>query len=182
MDGVLDRRADGSRAAKGRLASPGRPRDTWPAAMVPHLYSLVNAARTAALHGRISHDAGVHIPEHLVATLTHIAESQPIGLSELAVEMNTGRTTLSRQVSDLVALGLVRRVPHPTDGRAASLELTEDGATSMKAIWDTWSRVLETITRSWTEAERETIVRLLAQLADGLAGTAGPLDRGGTRP
>ena len=54
---------------------------------------------------------------------------QPVRVSELAEKVYADVSTVSRQVTHLVGLGLIERVPDPEDGRAHSLSLTEAGAT-----------------------------------------------------
>ncbi|MDI2127575.1 MarR family winged helix-turn-helix transcriptional regulator [Yinghuangia seranimata] len=144
------------------------PQGDWLRAVVPPLRDLVRASRDDRLIERVSHEAGVRVPTHLVLALTRIGDFQPVRLSDLADQMGVGRTTLSRQVADLVTAGLVARTPDPADARAATLELTPHGDETLRRIWDAWGRLVAGLTDGWPAAEREALPRLLARLGAGL--------------
>ncbi|WP_331767555.1 MarR family transcriptional regulator [Embleya sp. NBC_00896] len=142
------------------------------ATLVPPLRDLVRAARDERLLERVGREARVDVPTHLVLALTRIGDFQPIRLSDLADQMGIGRTTLSRQVTDLVAAGLVRRTPDPQDARAATLELTASGASALRGIWQAWARLLGEATASWGPADRDVLPLLLERLAQALTAMA----------
>jgi DNA-binding MarR family transcriptional regulator len=52
---------------------------------------------------------------------------QPMAMGELAAALEIDPPNASSLVADLEALGLVRRRPHPTDGRAKLVEATRKG-------------------------------------------------------
>ena len=52
---------------------------------------------------------------------------QPMSMGELAAALEIDPPNASALVADLEALGLVRRRPHPTDGRAKLVEATRQG-------------------------------------------------------
>src|SRR5215472_16068277 len=54
--------------------------------------------------------------------------SAPKTMSELAAAEQVRLPTMTRIVSGLAGLGLVRRLPHPTDRRSVRVEMTEAGA------------------------------------------------------
>lgn len=53
-------------------------------------------------------------------------------VTDLAAEFDVGKPTMSRQVSALEELGLVRRRPDPTDGRGALVSLSAAGRTLLQ--------------------------------------------------
>ena len=61
------------------------------------------------------------------AVLLVIAQSGPLRLNELSEEFGLDKSTMSRHVSTLIQLGLVRRDPDPLDGRAFLLRPSDDG-------------------------------------------------------
>lgn len=52
---------------------------------------------------------------------------QRVSISSLCLSSGIPQTTALRRIEDLVARGLVRRVPDPTDRRRAFVELSDDG-------------------------------------------------------
>jgi DNA-binding MarR family transcriptional regulator len=63
---------------------------------------------------------------HLFA-LRYLAENTLVTGSELARHLDVTKQATSELVIGLESAGLVRRTPHPADGRAYVLELTERG-------------------------------------------------------
>ena len=59
--------------------------------------------------------------------LVRLSSQAPVRLSELADTVELDLSTVSRQMRDLVAIGLVVKVPDPDDGRASLLSLSERG-------------------------------------------------------
>jgi DNA-binding MarR family transcriptional regulator len=102
------------------------------------------------------------------AVLLAIARAAPLRLVELAEEFGLDKSTMSRQVSALLRLGLVRRSPDPLDGRAFLLELSDDGR-----------HRLEEVSRARHEEWRERLAAWttddIATLADGLTRLAATL-------
>ncbi|MGW0659284.1 MarR family winged helix-turn-helix transcriptional regulator [Streptodolium elevatio] len=146
----------------------GNAQGEWLRAVIPSLRDLVRTSRDDRLIERVGREAGVRVPTHLLLALTRIGDFQPVRLSDLADQMGIGRTTLSRQVTDLVAAGLVERTPDPADARAATLELTPAGTETLRQIWDAWGSLIADITNDWPNLERDLLPELLSRLAQGL--------------
>lgn len=153
-----------------RTLPPSIPHWDWLQLVVPPVRDVVRASRQAKLHGFIRKMSGVDIdiPESVVLALTRIGDFQPIRLSDLAVQMDVGRTTLSRQLAELETLGCIERAPDPADGRAAFVTLTPTGVEVLRAIWGAWATTLAEVTADWTEDERKVFLELLTRFADGL--------------
>jgi DNA-binding MarR family transcriptional regulator len=132
---------------------PGTPHGDWLRDLVPSLRDLVRAARDDRLYARVARDAGVRVPAHLVFALTRIGDFQPVRLSDLADQMGAGRTTVSRQVADLAAAGLVTRTPDPRDKRAATLALTPAGDAALRGVWESWALLPGLLARLATTLE-----------------------------
>ena len=60
--------------------------------------------------------------------------------------------------------GLIERKPHPTDGRAIGLSLTEKGDTLVAAAEEVSAASDLSSTQSLTAAERKTLTRLLQKI------------------
>ncbi len=110
-----------------------------------------------ALAGRIHPevDAGAY------AVLLTIGRAGPLRLVELAEEFSLDKSTMSRQVTSLLELGLVARRPDPDDGRAFLLELSPDGRERLDAV----SRARHEV---WRERLGEWSTEEIGALADGL--------------
>ncbi|MFL6109511.1 MAG: MarR family winged helix-turn-helix transcriptional regulator [Marmoricola sp.] len=67
-----------------------------------------------------------HVQFVLLASLTWLGEG-PVTQRELASHAATDPMMTSQVLRALAERGLVRREPHPDDGRAIALEVTEEG-------------------------------------------------------
>lgn len=67
------------------------------------------------------------IPPYQLGLLTHVRHAQPVTPTEISAASGVPLTTLRDNIQRLVDGGLVRRIPHPTDGRSYRLELTARG-------------------------------------------------------
>jgi DNA-binding MarR family transcriptional regulator len=88
----------------------------------------------------------------------------PMSMGELAAALGTDPPNATALVADLEAQGLVRRRPHPTDGRAKLVETTSDGedlARRADAILATPPPELAAL----GEEDLETLRRILARVA-----------------
>jgi DNA-binding MarR family transcriptional regulator len=71
-----------------------------------------------------------------------VRQRGPLGLAELAGLEGLNPTMLSRVVRALDSHGLIRRLPDPSDLRAARVEITPAGVTVHERIRDHRTRVL----------------------------------------
>jgi DNA-binding MarR family transcriptional regulator len=76
---------------------------------------------------------------------------------------------MTRLLDKLEQRGIVARVADPKDRRALRIHLTEAGATIWQDINHCGQRVRERATRGMSEADRETLTRLLTQVRDNLS-------------
>jgi DNA-binding MarR family transcriptional regulator len=100
--------------------------------------------------------------------LVRVSESAPVRLSEIADSVDLDLSTISRQVRDLVAAGLLGKVPDPADGRAALLSLTERGEAVLESVSEARRRVLAEAISDWTDEERNALASGLLRLGVGL--------------
>jgi DNA-binding MarR family transcriptional regulator len=119
----------------------------------------------------IPHDAlpdGAPISRTGYWLLVRVSEQGSTRLSDLAERIELDTSTISRQIRDLVAAGLIARTPDPADGRAAFLSLTEQGATVVEAVSESRRRVLAQAIAGWTDEERNALASGLLRLGSGL--------------
>ena len=100
--------------------------------------------------------------------LVRVSEQAPLRLSDLAGSVELDLSTISRQIRDLVASGLITRTPDPADGRAALLSLTDQGGAVLEAVSEFRRRVLAESIAEWTDEERSSLASGLLRLGAGL--------------
>jgi DNA-binding MarR family transcriptional regulator len=108
--------------------------------------------------------------------LVRVSEEGPVRLSDVAASVELDLSTISRQIRDLVAAGLIARTPDPADGRAALLTLTERGRSVLEAASEARRRVLELAIADWTDDERNALTSGLVRLGAGLHDLRYPAD------
>jgi len=100
--------------------------------------------------------------------LVRISREEPLRLSVLAGSVELDLSTVSRQIRDLVAGGLVRKAPDPDDGRASLLSLSERGWAVLEAVSEARRQVLAEAIVGWSEEERTSLAQSLLRLEAGL--------------
>jgi DNA-binding MarR family transcriptional regulator len=95
---------------------------------------------------------------------------EPRRVSEIAERVHLDISTVSRQVSALVAQGFVSRVADPSDGRAHMLTLTDEGRTLLTQIRDRRNRWLSDVTADWSDEDLATFDSLLRRFSDDVEG------------
>jgi DNA-binding MarR family transcriptional regulator len=73
------------------------------------------------------------IPPYQLGLVTHIRHAQPVTPTAISAASGVPLTTLRDNIQRLVDGGLVRRIPHPSDGRSYLLELTTRGEVMARA-------------------------------------------------
>jgi DNA-binding MarR family transcriptional regulator len=73
------------------------------------------------------------IPPSELGLVTHIRHHQPVTPTAISAASGVPPTTLRDKIQRLVERRLVRRIPHPTDGRSYLLELTPRGEVMARA-------------------------------------------------
>lgn len=90
---------------------------------------------------------------------------EPRRLSEIAERVHLDISTVSRQVSSLVSLGLIAKVADPSDGRAQMLTLTDEGQQMVIDIRAVRNRWLGEVVTDWSDADLATFDTLLTRFA-----------------
>ncbi len=90
---------------------------------------------------------------------------RPMRVSALAEAAHVDVSTVSRQVSTLVELGLVERGPDPDDGRAQALSVTDEGEALLVAIRDGRDRWLQQLLTDWSDDDVRLFSDHLARFA-----------------
>ncbi|CAM5305372.1 hypothetical protein GCM10010329_60670 [Streptomyces spiroverticillatus] len=94
--------------------------------LVVSLHRLLRSLHRAAPVGRLQ-------PTQLIV-LSLLYENSPARIGELAAKVPCSQPTATAAVAALEHRGLVRREPDPTDGRASSVRLTEQGTGTLSEL------------------------------------------------
>ena len=89
---------------------------------------------------------------------------EPLSPHELGERLLVTRGTVTGLLDTLQRQGLVRRIPHPGDRRMLLIELTETGRTVLRKSWRTHFPAQTEMLSVLSDAEKETLVRLLGKL------------------
>ena len=118
--------------------------------------------------------AGLHLDISAHNILTALADTGPISMSELARRLGSDISTVSRQVLQPEAAGLLARMPSTVGRGAPLLHLTEDGQAAVDALITAWDRLFDPILSSWSDDE---IVLFAGYLHRFVSGLQGEIDR-----
>ena len=98
------------------------------------------------------------------AILIYIAHGSASRAADLAREHNYDTGSLTRMLDRLVKKGLLKRVPHANDRRAATLELTAAGRRLAARLPAAAVKVLNHHLRGFTRAELDQLKGLLGRM------------------
>jgi DNA-binding MarR family transcriptional regulator len=114
--------------------------------------------------------------------LIHLIKGGPQRQGELATCAMLDPSTVSRQVGQLVRLGLVERRPDPADGRAVQLAATPSGQELFAEIARRRDELIGEALAGWDDADLGTFVTLLRRLNDSFEQRLPDLSRAGPPP
>lgn len=101
--------------------------------------------------------------------LGHIVQVGEVRLTALAELACVDASTVSRQVSDLEAQGLVTREVDSADRRAVLLRATDEGTKLLARIREARSRFVNAVVAEWSARDRQDFGRMLVRFNDGVA-------------
>jgi DNA-binding MarR family transcriptional regulator len=90
----------------------------------------------------------------------------PKRTTELASCLHADTSTISRQVTSLVDLGLIERTADPEDRRATILVVTEAGHAALDTMRAARERMIARILTDWSPGEVKELVTVLARFND----------------
>ena len=100
--------------------------------------------------------------------LFHLCKDGPQRSSALAAVVCVDPSTVSRQIGDLVDLGLVERRADPHDGRATLLAATAAGEARYQLLHERRDRAFAVMLADWSHDDVSALVDLLRRLNDTL--------------
>lgn len=114
-------------------------------------------------------EAGIRLDRALFPLLVLTERLGSIGVVELAGRVGRDHSTVSRQISKLVDLGLVERHPNETDRRQRELRATEAGHAMARQIDSARERLARRALSDWSEQEVTDFAQSLRRFANDLA-------------
>jgi DNA-binding MarR family transcriptional regulator len=115
------------------------------------------------VHARFSAQFQDGVERAAFLLLVHLVRTGPQRLSALAEAVHSDVSTVSRQVTQLVRLGLVAREPDPSDGRASLLAATERGHESFEAKRRRRNQNMAGVLAGWSADDRHQLCTLLGR-------------------
>jgi DNA-binding MarR family transcriptional regulator len=120
--------------------------------------------RARAISSRLAGELDPALDGSAYALLVLLQDTGPLRAGDLVAGLGLDKSTVSRQVSSLVALGLVDRAPDPVDGRAQVLSPSAEGSARLERIREArrarWAADLS----DWPADDVATLAELLGRL------------------
>jgi DNA-binding MarR family transcriptional regulator len=120
--------------------------------------------RARASSGEMAREVHPDLEPSAYGLLVCLEEGGRQRATDLAEYIGVGKSTMSRQLHALEALGLVAREPAPDDGRAWLIHLTEQGSIRLRTVRAARRARYVRKLADWDRAEVAELARLLRQL------------------
>ncbi len=120
--------------------------------------------RSRAISARLARELHPDLDGAAYGLLALLADAGPLRASDLVARLGLDKSTVSRQVSSLVALGMVDRRPDPADGRAQVLSPSTEGAARFTRIRDARRERWASDMSGWPPEDVAVLGDLLARL------------------
>lgn len=100
------------------------------------------------------------------SVLSLVAHNPGVTSRQLCATLNVLPPNMVGLIAALEQRGLIERRPHPNDGRAMGVHLTEEGAALTVQAEQTAAQLEQEATARLTATERKTLIRLLQKVYD----------------
>jgi DNA-binding MarR family transcriptional regulator len=114
-------------------------------------------------------EAGVALDRALFPLLVAIERRGPVGVVELSELVGRDYTTVSRQVSKMARLGVIRRRPSRSDRRVREAVIEAPGRKMTRALDAARERMARTMFARWSARDRKELARLMRRFVRDLA-------------
>jgi DNA-binding MarR family transcriptional regulator len=132
------------------------------------LVDLVGLMNRPQRDSALLQEAGVSLDRALFPLLIVIERKGPIGVVELGELVGRDYTTVSRQITKLHGLDLIKRHPSKTDNRVREAVITAKGKQMTSAIDAARQRMATVLFAKWSKRDLQNLARLMRRFADGL--------------
>jgi len=113
--------------------------------------------------------AGSGVTADQFVVLNALAGGRAVMQHELAAGIGTDPNTLRAMLIILDRKNLIRRAPHPTDGRARLVSLTEEGDRVHSRLWSVSDTLRHSLVSALGEADAELILSLLQRFEKAMS-------------
>ena len=120
--------------------------------------------RSRAIQTRLASQLHPELDGASYGLLALLQDTGPLRASDLVTRLGLDKSTVSRQVANLVTLGLVDRTADPEDGRAQVLTLSAEGAVRLARIREVRRARWEEDLSDWPASDVATLAELLGRL------------------
>jgi DNA-binding MarR family transcriptional regulator len=120
--------------------------------------------RSRAISARLASELHPDLDGAAYGLLALLQDAGPLRASDLVTRIGLDKSTVSRQVSSLVDLGLVDRAADPVDGRAQVLTPSAEGAAHLARVRDVRRARWESDLSDWPASDVATLAELLHRL------------------
>jgi DNA-binding MarR family transcriptional regulator len=120
--------------------------------------------RSRAISARLAGQLHPDLDGGAYGLLALLQDAGPLRASDLVARLGLDKSTVSRQVSNLVELGLVDRRADPVDGRAQVLTPSSSGSARLARIREVRRARWESDLSDWPAEDVATLAELLARL------------------
>ena len=120
--------------------------------------------RSRAISSRLSSELHPDLDGAGYGLLALLEDAGPLRASDLVARLGLDKSTVSRQVANLVDLGLVDRTADPVDGRAQVLTPSPEGSARLTRIRDARRARWESDLSDWPADDVDRLGELLHRL------------------
>jgi DNA-binding MarR family transcriptional regulator len=120
--------------------------------------------RSRAISGRLGGELHRGLDGAAYGLLVLLDDAGPLRASDVVTRLGLDKSTVSRQVSSLVDVGLVDRAADPADGRAQVLSISAEGHRRLAQLRDARRARWEADLSDWESRDVATLAELLGRL------------------
>ena len=120
--------------------------------------------RARAISTRLAGELHPELDGAAYGLLALLQDAGPLRASDLVSRLGLDKSTVSRQVANLVDLGLVDRAADPVDGRAQVLTPSSEGTARLARVRDSRRARWEADLNDWPAEDVAALAELLGRL------------------
>ncbi len=136
-------------------------------ALVDGVFALGRSLRSV-----VSASGETQIAPALTSVLFALAARGECRQNQLAADLCVSQSSLSRQISELVAGGYVSRATDPHDKRASRIRVSPNGIEILRETTERRAERLRSMLESWSQEQALAAVASLTQLNDTFGASA----------